>query len=236
MSSTLETPWTVARQASPFMGFSRQEYWSGLPFPSPGSLPGPGIKRGSPVLLVKSLPTELPGKPYFIYSSLYVNPDVKWGPKEQRLVQKVSTMLRCVSDFPHSSLAGVGLGSQKTAASELQGSPGHAPLACTLQIRSCAGGGATWRLEPGLIQSRCLPAHCSVITFCLYFSCSRWAEEGSRGIRHRHGCARDRTSSGGHPVSVQKIPEEKGRVPVLAGESLPSLPGDTTYSHHPSRN
>ena len=44
------TPWTVARQAPPSMGFSRQEYWSGLPFPSPGHLPDPGIKPVSPPL------------------------------------------------------------------------------------------------------------------------------------------------------------------------------------------
>ena len=44
------TPWTVAHQASPSMGFSRQEYWSGLPFPSPGNLPNPGLKPGSPAL------------------------------------------------------------------------------------------------------------------------------------------------------------------------------------------
>ena len=44
------TPWTVAYQASPSMGFSRQEYWSGLPFPSPGDLPDPGIEPGSPTL------------------------------------------------------------------------------------------------------------------------------------------------------------------------------------------
>ena len=44
------TPWTVAHQASPSMGFSRQEYWSKLPFPSPGDLPYPGIERGSPGL------------------------------------------------------------------------------------------------------------------------------------------------------------------------------------------
>ena len=43
------------------MGFSRQEYWSGLPFPSPGDLPDPGIKPGFPALQVDSLPTELPG-------------------------------------------------------------------------------------------------------------------------------------------------------------------------------
>ena len=44
------TPWTVAYQASPSMGFSSQEYWSGLPFPSPGDLPGPGIEPVSPAL------------------------------------------------------------------------------------------------------------------------------------------------------------------------------------------
>ena len=44
------TPWTVAYQAFPSMGFSRQEYWSGLPFPSPGDLPNPGIEPGSPAL------------------------------------------------------------------------------------------------------------------------------------------------------------------------------------------
>ena len=44
------TPQTVAYQASPSMGFSRQEYWSGLPFPSPGDLPDPGIEPGSPTL------------------------------------------------------------------------------------------------------------------------------------------------------------------------------------------
>ena len=44
------TPWTVAYQAPQSMGFSRQEYWSALPFPSPGDLPDPGIEPGSPAL------------------------------------------------------------------------------------------------------------------------------------------------------------------------------------------
>ena len=44
------TPSTVAYQAPPSMGFSRQEYWSGLPFPSPGDLPKPGIELGTPIL------------------------------------------------------------------------------------------------------------------------------------------------------------------------------------------
>ena len=50
-------------QASPSMGFSRQEYWSGLPFPSPGDLPDPGIEPGSPALEADALTSEPPGKP-----------------------------------------------------------------------------------------------------------------------------------------------------------------------------
>ena len=56
---TLATPWTVVRQAPLSMEFSRQEYWSGLPFPSPGDLPDPAIKPGSPALQAGSLLTEL---------------------------------------------------------------------------------------------------------------------------------------------------------------------------------
>ena len=57
------TPWTVAYQTPLSMGFSRQEYWSGLPFPSPGGLPNPGIKPGSPALQADALLSEPPGKP-----------------------------------------------------------------------------------------------------------------------------------------------------------------------------
>ena len=57
------TPWTVAHQAPPFMGFSRQEYWSGLPFPSPGHLPDPGIGPRSPALQADALTSEPPEKP-----------------------------------------------------------------------------------------------------------------------------------------------------------------------------
>ena len=57
------TPWTVAYQAPPSMGFSRQEYWSGLPFPSPGDLPDPGIEPGSAALQADALHSEPPGKP-----------------------------------------------------------------------------------------------------------------------------------------------------------------------------
>ena len=54
------TPWTVAYQTPWSMGFSRQEYWSGLPFPSPGDLPNPGIKPESPAWQLDSLLSEPP--------------------------------------------------------------------------------------------------------------------------------------------------------------------------------
>ena len=64
------TPRTVAHQALPSMEFSRQEYWSGLPFPSPGDLPDPGIKPGSPTLQADALPSEPPGS-FIPYSHFF---------------------------------------------------------------------------------------------------------------------------------------------------------------------
>ena len=61
------TPWTVAHQAPPSMGFSRQEYCSGMPFSSPGEIPDPGIKPGSPALQASALPSEPPGE-HIVYS------------------------------------------------------------------------------------------------------------------------------------------------------------------------
>ena len=66
------TLWTIACQASLSMGFSRQEYWSGLPFPSPGDLPDPGIEPRSPTLEADALTSELPGKPLKIYEENYI--------------------------------------------------------------------------------------------------------------------------------------------------------------------
>ena len=60
------TPWTVAHQAPPSMGFSRQEYWNRLPFPSPGDLPDPGIEPRCPTLQADALTSEPPGKPQLI--------------------------------------------------------------------------------------------------------------------------------------------------------------------------
>ena len=60
---TLTIPQTVAHQAPLSLGFSKQEYWSGLPFPSPGNLSNPGTERRSPPLQADALPTELRRKP-----------------------------------------------------------------------------------------------------------------------------------------------------------------------------
>jgi len=57
------TPWTVAHQAPLPLGFSKKEYWSGLPFPFPGDLPNPGIEPRSLAWKADSLPSEQPGKP-----------------------------------------------------------------------------------------------------------------------------------------------------------------------------
>ena len=73
VSDSFATPWTVARQAPVSMGFSRQEYWSGLPFPSPGDLPDLGIKPTSPALAGWFFTVELPGKPTYIYINMYIS-------------------------------------------------------------------------------------------------------------------------------------------------------------------
>ena len=64
------TPWTVAHHAPLSMGFSRQEYWSGLPFPFPGDLPDPGIEPRSPRLQAEALTSVPPGKPLNFIASL----------------------------------------------------------------------------------------------------------------------------------------------------------------------
>ena len=67
------TPWTVAHQAPPSMGFSRQEYWSGLPFPSPGDLPDAGIEPQSPALRADTLLSEPPGEMLVKYPAEPIN-------------------------------------------------------------------------------------------------------------------------------------------------------------------
>ena len=64
-------PWAIAHPAPLSLEFSRQVYWSGLPFPSPEELPDPRIEPGSPALQADSLPAELLGKPFIMYYKLF---------------------------------------------------------------------------------------------------------------------------------------------------------------------
>ena len=87
------TQWAVAYQTPPSMGFSRQEYWSGLPFPSAGDLPDPGIEPGSPALRADALPSEPPGKPMvrgrdFFFSLFALMEIAKLDRKKEQKKQK----------------------------------------------------------------------------------------------------------------------------------------------------
>ena len=83
------------------MGFSRQEYWSGLPFPSPGDLPNPGIEPRSPTLQEDSSQTELSGKPNQGLQYFFLNPSIKviWASLIAQLVKNPSTMLETPVGF-----------------------------------------------------------------------------------------------------------------------------------------
>ena len=75
------TPWTAACQAPLSMGFSRQEYWSELPFPPPQDLPNPGIEPRSPALQADALPSEPPGKPNGLQGPSDLGRESRWiGP------------------------------------------------------------------------------------------------------------------------------------------------------------
>ena len=84
------TPWTVAHQAPLSMGFSRQEYWSGVPCPSPGDLPNPGTEPRSPTLQVDSSPFEPPGKPMDVIFPLKFKVGQQTGVYSFLLEQKCS--------------------------------------------------------------------------------------------------------------------------------------------------
>ena len=72
----------LTRQSPLFMGLSKQEYWSGLPFPSPGDLPDPGIEPRSPELQVDTLLSESPGKPQYVLTYLKQKTWVRLGRTE----------------------------------------------------------------------------------------------------------------------------------------------------------
>ena len=84
MSDTFGTPWTITHQAPLSMGFPRQEYWSGLPFPSPGDLPSPGTEPTSPALQADSLPLSHLGS--------------AMGGKREILLLQVPELIRAWSD------------------------------------------------------------------------------------------------------------------------------------------
>ena len=95
------TPWTVAYQAPLSLGFSRQEYSSGFPFPSPGDLPNPGIEPGSPTLQADALSSEPPGKPH-------INGEKKERKKESEVTQLCPTLCDPMDcSQPGSSVHGV---------------------------------------------------------------------------------------------------------------------------------
>ena len=73
VSDSFMNPWTVAHQAPLSIGFPRQEYWSGLSFPSPGSLPNPEIESASPALASGLLTTEPPGRPIMVNTFVQIN-------------------------------------------------------------------------------------------------------------------------------------------------------------------
>ena len=79
------TPWTIGYQAPLSMGFSRQEYWSGLPFPSPEDLPDPGIEPGSPALQADALTSEPAGKPRVYSRGL----EMYMGRREQGMIDGI---------------------------------------------------------------------------------------------------------------------------------------------------
>ena len=99
------TLWTVAHQAPLSLGFSGQEYWSGLPSPSPGDFPNPGIEPGSPALQADSLPSKLPGKPqeaimsdYLLNASYFLH---TWAPLPGFVQPHAHLFVICVSSISH---------------------------------------------------------------------------------------------------------------------------------------
>ena len=145
------TPWTVAWQAPLFMGFSRQEYWSAEPFPSPGDLPDPGIKIQSPALQADFLPSESPGKPITIYKCMYV-------------------YLKCLYYFFHMSLG-------KLHTSWLWGTRDPSPsefLSRRTLSRSLLGPRA-WK-APGHAAQRCVPGSLSLHRLPSRPACLAWMQ------------------------------------------------------------
>ena len=96
------TPWTVAYQAPPSMGFSRQGYWSGVPSPSPGDLPDPGIEARSPVLQADSLLSEPLEKPVIVSGKITLGSPstVLYGDAQNTPCRHTDRALRWSQDSP----------------------------------------------------------------------------------------------------------------------------------------
>ena len=107
MSNSLVTPWTIAHQAPLSIGFPRQEYWSGLPFPSPVDCPDPVIKRASPAWQADSLPLSHLGRTFvFILVGFYTKSHkiliTFWRktphlPTDRRLMAIAEPITSCIS-------------------------------------------------------------------------------------------------------------------------------------------
>ena len=96
------TPWTLSCRAPLSIGFSRQEYWSGLPFPSPGHLPDPGNKPRSSALQTFSLPSEPPGKPelFKVSNNSFISVSLVSGMKAGRVVAQQVLLYERMNESP----------------------------------------------------------------------------------------------------------------------------------------
>ena len=104
MSDSSVTPWTIACQAPLSTGFPRQEYWSGLPFPSSGDLPNPGFEPMSPALAGRFFTTEPPRKPpvkftCYYYSSPNHKPSIWASSITQQILTEYLLGPRHVNDY-----------------------------------------------------------------------------------------------------------------------------------------
>ena len=100
MSDSFATPWTAVLQAPLSMGFFRQEYWSGLPFPSPGDLPDPGIEPTSSALQTDSLPLNHQGSPYTHKEGCnWIESDLEGQINRMIMVLKVVVMMRMMTEI-----------------------------------------------------------------------------------------------------------------------------------------
>ena len=156
---TLCDPWTVAYQAPPSMGFSRQEYWSGLSFPSPGDLPNPGIKPRSPTLQADTLTSAPPGIVCW-YKGLdslgFWCPWVVLEPKPSRHLGSTVLLKHFVHSIKWWGFPGGSVVKNPPAKQEMwiQSLGGEGPLEEEMATHSSIlAQGIPWTEEPGRIQS-----------------------------------------------------------------------------------